>query len=725
MSQASLPSASKNPMAARHRKLSRLVLAAAITLAASPAPGAAPRPLQTQKGQSLQAEQPKAEQPKVEPKPVEPLQQPGQTPDTGTVKQPPKYTVKITPRRAYVMPCPGKPDSGKVTLRATINPKPPKPSKPTEYTWKGDKLSGTGNSITWDLSGLTPNTYTATVETPNPVPGLIVRLLSASVNVIVRPCSVPPPPKPPCPAPVVTCPEEVKAGERLICKATFTTTRDAPSYQEGSWSIFTDNGKKLFYTRLPDGQSVAVDTTGLGGRSVVATFGLRGYEGICIGRGSASVVQPADNNNQPDGGGNSNQPDGTENDNQSGGGGNSNQPGETDTPVPPATPVVAGTLAPFSSPSTSSTASTTPPGATSDSVYSPGVWGVSLDWRYLLLIAALLVLTFFAFRWAMRDSSKPLDVRPAPKPLGSPDEPDESSDGRDKAFVAGGTKRVKDELQCTVFAPFEAAPGDGFLVQAFAHLAEHARLLEGMAKEADRDAVRRGADKLGEVVRGQELFFHLDMPGLAVDEPVQSVVWNGDIESVQFAVGVPDQFKPRRLNCKLTVSVEGIPIGHVKFVFEVAAAPPPAGAETPLNSSGQFVRYRKGFVSYASEDLAEVLARVQVMTQLGIECFQDVLSLRPGERWEKKLYLHIDESDVFFLFWSAAAHKSVWVEKEVRYALRRKSEDEDSPPEIMPVILQGPPEVPPPSYLPDYHFNDPFALLIKAARTRRAEKEEG
>ncbi len=106
--------------------------------------------------------------------------------------------------------------------------------------------------------------------------------------------------------------------------------------------------------------------------------------------------------------------------------------------------------------------------------------------------------------------------------------------------LVGGMKKVADELQCSVFAPFEAAPGDGFLVQAFAHLAEHARLLEGMAKEADRDAVRRGADKLGEVARGQELFFHLNMPGLAVDEPVQSVVWNGDIESVQFAVDVPD-----------------------------------------------------------------------------------------------------------------------------------------------------------------------------------------
>ena len=290
--------------------------------------------------------------------------------------------------------------------------------------------------------------------------------------------------------------------------------------------------------------------------------------------------------------------------------------------------------------------------------------------------------------------------------------------------LAGGTKRVADELQCSVYAPHEAVPGDGFQVQAFAHLAEHAPLLGALAKEAEPDSSRRGVDKLGSVERGRELFFHLNMPGLEVDEPVQSIVWNGDIEPVQFGVNVPDSFKPRRINCKLTVSVEGVAIGHVKFVFAVVAAPRPAEAEHPPVPSGDYVRYRKGFVSYASEDLAEVLPRVQVMTQLGIDCFQDLLSLKPGERWERKLYKRIDESDVFFLFWSAAAHKSEWVEKEVRYALGRKGADEEGPPEIMPVILQGPPQVPPPSYLPDYHFNDPFALLIKAVGPPRSEKKE-
>lgn len=288
--------------------------------------------------------------------------------------------------------------------------------------------------------------------------------------------------------------------------------------------------------------------------------------------------------------------------------------------------------------------------------------------------------------------------------------------------MAGGLKKVTDELHCSVFAPFAATPGDGFLVQAFAHLTEQAPLLAEMAEEADRDASRRGLKMLGEVERGQELGFHLQMPGLDIDEPSQSVVWRGEIESVQFGVNVPPEFQPRRVNCKLTVSAHGVPLGHIRFTFDIVAtraAAAPEGDAAPLNSFDSFVKYRQAFISYASADRAEVLRRVQMLSLLKIKYFQDLLSLEPGERYAKAIYRSIDESDVFFLFWSAAAHESEWVEKEVRHALKRKDNNDESPPEIVPVILQGPPEVPPPSYLPEQHFNDPFAFLIKGEEAMR------
>jgi hypothetical protein len=301
----------------------------------------------------------------------------------------------------------------------------------------------------------------------------------------------------------------------------------------------------------------------------------------------------------------------------------------------------------------------------------------------------------------------------------APDRPYEEDLSEGSVGFAAATQKTADEVLCTVFAPVEVVAGDSFLVQAFAHLAKQSPLLAGLAKEAAQDAAKRGERKLGEVERGQELVFGLQAPGLDVDEPSQSLVWRGEVDSVQFGVTVPKTHEPRSLNCKLTVTLLSVPVGHIRFTLKIVNTRRAETAEAPLSSFQNYVRYRQAFISYASEDRAEVLRCVQMLTLLKIKCFQDLLSLKPGERWEKALYRYIDESDVFFLFWSAAANKSEWIEKEVRYALDRKSGNDEIPPEIVPVILQGPPEVPPPSYLPEYHFNDPFAYFIKAELAMR------
>ena len=102
-----------------------------------------------------------------------------------------------------------------------------------------------------------------------------------------------------------------------------------------------------------------------------------------------------------------------------------------------------------------------------------------------------------------------------------------------------------------------------------------------------------------------------------------------------------------------------------------------------------------------------------MLARTSISFFQDLLTLDPGERWEKALYRHIDASDVFFLFWSTSAKNSEWVMKEVRYALERKNLDENAPPEIVPIVIEGPPPVPPPPELEHLHFNDTFIYFIR------------
>ncbi|HKG14937.1 MAG TPA: toll/interleukin-1 receptor domain-containing protein, partial [Pyrinomonadaceae bacterium] len=93
--------------------------------------------------------------------------------------------------------------------------------------------------------------------------------------------------------------------------------------------------------------------------------------------------------------------------------------------------------------------------------------------------------------------------------------------------------------------------------------------------------------------------------------------------------------------------------------------------------------------------------------------------------WAKKLYSEIDKSDVFFLFWSKAARDSEWVEREVLYAIERKHGDEDAAPDIKPVILEGPPPVPPQERLRSLHFNDKMVYFISVEDSLRAARKEG
>ena len=74
-----------------------------------------------------------------------------------------------------------------------------------------------------------------------------------------------------------------------------------------------------------------------------------------------------------------------------------------------------------------------------------------------------------------------------------------------------------------------------------------------------------------------------------------------------------------------------------------------------------------------SPDRGEVIKRAQGLKAGGTNFFNDLLSLEPGEEWEKRLYEEIDRCDVFYLFWSSRAKASEWVMKEIEYALARRA----------------------------------------------------
>src|SRR3990172_3970234 len=159
------------------------------------------------------------------------------------------------------------------------------------------------------------------------------------------------------------------------------------------------------------------------------------------------------------------------------------------------------------------------------------------------------------------------------------------------------------------------------------------------------------------------------------------------MESVQFEVTVPPSFPSQKLVGKVIVSQDSIPVGHVRFTLQVARMHLPRAEPEPIGEEA--LRYGMAFLSYASKDREQVLARVQTLQRLGIRYFHDLLYLEPRDRWDQKLHMYIDHCDLFLLFWSGAARDSEWVRKEFNHALSRKGEDGSALPQIRPLLMEG------------------------------------
>jgi hypothetical protein len=275
----------------------------------------------------------------------------------------------------------------------------------------------------------------------------------------------------------------------------------------------------------------------------------------------------------------------------------------------------------------------------------------------------------------------------------------------------GNHRPVSDPVDCTVFAPAWVEPGSTALVQVAVHLEGAAGKVALMAKEFDATSERRGVKRLEtEIARGSRLLFQLSVPGLTVDDPLQSAVWRGEPEMLQFGVSAPADANERSVVGALLVSIDGVPCGRVKFTLRVVRS---QSGTQPAPEQHRLARYRKVFVSYSSADRNEVLKRVQMLRQMQVDVFQDVLSLEPGQRWQRELYRRIDDSDLFLLFWSSSAKASEWVTKEVLYALNRQRHNGSDLPDIVPVILEGPPIPSPPPELAHLHFNDQILNHLK------------
>jgi hypothetical protein len=287
---------------------------------------------------------------------------------------------------------------------------------------------------------------------------------------------------------------------------------------------------------------------------------------------------------------------------------------------------------------------------------------------------------------------------------------------------SGGAKPVT----CSVYSPRQWEGRTTELVQVWFYEALSSSAVEAEAQQVDPLAERLRSQVLGlDIAHDTDLSvaLQLDLP-CTIDPPLTMVRWRGEPVAVSFGVQiVPVQYKVRVLGTlEIRINHSPVPAGVIHFRIEFV----PEGSRTEDGSARLEQKARATesvFVSYASEDRAEVLRRVQGLKALGIEFFQDILSLAPGDRWQQELWRHIDQSDVFLLCWSRAAAQSEWVRREYLKAHELSQSSSEHRPHITILPLEGPPPPAPPVELEHLHFSDDLLYALKVESDLAASRK--
>jgi len=221
------------------------------------------------------------------------------------------------------------------------------------------------------------------------------------------------------------------------------------------------------------------------------------------------------------------------------------------------------------------------------------------------------------------------------------------------------------------------------------------------------------------IERSSTLDLILKIDKLEIEEPHDTLTWNGLPTNSSFVVRVPYNVKPGMYPGNVLVYSKGFIICKLPFIIDIRyLEEDKQKIQINLFSKKGFYP-NTAFASYAHEDRAEVLSRIHGMKKLApeMDVFIDVFSLRSGQDWESKLEQHVPNKDVFFLFWSHFAAQSEWVEREWKLALKKRGLNY-----IDPVPLENSEVAPPPNELSKLHFNDPYVSYIQYEKYNKAKK---
>ncbi len=274
------------------------------------------------------------------------------------------------------------------------------------------------------------------------------------------------------------------------------------------------------------------------------------------------------------------------------------------------------------------------------------------------------------------------------------------------SFVNRFSRKHVDCVNFTLTAPSVMALGRDYEIAVWAYLEEQQQeILEDAKKLHETDDICKKSKRSVPIERKTSITVLLDIPAFKIDDSKDTIYWDGKVANTTFMVTIPENISFGEYKGKLLFLVEGLQVARLDFKLNVGTEERPV-SKIPAN----LFLINRAFASYSSEDRDAVIYRIQGIKIINpkIDVFIDAISLRPGELWYKRIKEEIENRDIFYLFWSEAASKSPWVEKEWRIALESKGIEF-----ISPVPLVSPEKVKPPEELAELHFNDWLLAYIR------------
>lgn len=236
-----------------------------------------------------------------------------------------------------------------------------------------------------------------------------------------------------------------------------------------------------------------------------------------------------------------------------------------------------------------------------------------------------------------------------------------------KSFWTKIFSKKYSEVYSSIFAPAEVKRKSHLQVQVYLHLYEESEKVKSLAKESDKNAERRDYIPLSlKLKKGDKVDVEFNVYGATrLTSDRKSIVWQGSFTKCSFDYFVPKDIDVEELSCVALLSMNGVPIGEMRFITRVL--------ETPRQLNPEIIahKYSKVFISYSHLDESKVKFLHEGLELGSVPHFFDRKYLKAGDVFPQVIQDYINSADLFILCWSENASKSEYVQKERLQALER------------------------------------------------------